>query len=308
MLRDEAWRRAATPFEMLRDLPRVVEEVRDPRSDLRTMWRAARGALGSSFRSVSDTPLNRPIGPHRRFDWLAMSLDDVKAVKNGLGGSLNDVVLATVAGAVQRFLEGRRVNVETLDFRVMAPVSVRTPDERGTLGNRVSAWVVDLPIAERNPPQRLARIRASTSRLKESKQALGAEMLTRVAEWTPSTLLSLGARMVTRRLPFNLVVTNVPGPQVPLYLLGARMLDNYGQVPLTDYLGLGIVLFSYAGRLCWGFNADWDLLPDLHDFVRAVDEAFAELCVAAGLEERAARTHGPNGPERARTDGAPAHA
>src|SRR6185295_4207853 len=98
-----------------------------------------------------------------------------------------------------------------------------------------------------------------------------------VAEWTPSTLLSLGARMMTRALPFNLVVTNVPGPQVPLYLLGARMAANYGQLPLTDYLGVGIVLFSYAGTLTWGFTADWDLVPDLHDFVRAVDDAFAEL-------------------------------
>src|SRR5207302_1989529 len=143
-------------------------------------------------------------------------------------------------------------------FRVMAPVSVRTREERGTFGNRVSAWMIDLPLAERDPRRRLEKIREQTERLKESKHALGAEMLTRVVEWTPSTLLSLGGRMVTRALPFNLVVTNVPGPQVPLYLLGARMLDNYGQVPLTDYLGLGIVLFSYAGTLCWGFTADWD--------------------------------------------------
>src|SRR5207247_5440261 len=111
--------------------------------------------------------------------------------------------------------------------------------------------------------------------------ALGAEMLTRVVEWTPSTLLSLGGRMVTRSLPFNLVVTNVPGPQVPLYLLGARMLDNYGQVPLTDYLGLGIVLFSYAGTLCWGFTADWDLVPDVAEFVAGIEPSFAELRHAA---------------------------
>jgi diacylglycerol O-acyltransferase len=283
MLSAETARRVRTPFETVSGFRQVLADVRDPRSDIRTMWRAARGMLRSSLRTVSDTPLNKPIGPHRRFDWLAMDLNDVKNVRKRLGGSLNDVVLTTVAGAVQRFLEGRRVHVDFLDFRVMAPVSVRSAEEKGTLGNRVSAWIIDLPLAERDPKKRLLRISETTARLKETKQALGAEMLSRVAEWTPSTLLSLASSMMTRALPFNLVVTNVPGPQVPLYLLGARMLDNYGQVPLTDYLGLGIVLFSYAGKLCWGFNADWDLVPDLRDFVTAVEEAFRELQQLAGL-------------------------
>jgi len=123
----------------------------------------------------------------------------------------------------------------------------------------------------------LGRWQTERAQEKEAKQALGATVLTQVAEWTPSTLLSLGARMATRALPFNLVVTNVPGPQVPLYMLGAKMLDNYGFVPLTDYLSLGIVLFSYAGKLCWGFTADWDLLPDLHDFVLDIEASFREL-------------------------------
>ena len=283
MLRAEASRRVPTPLETVSGFRQLLVDIRDPRSDIRTMWRAARGMLRSSLRTVSDTPLNKPIGPHRRFDWLAMDLADVKNVRKRLGGSLNDVVLTTVAGAVQRFLEGRRVNVDFLDFRVMAPVSVRSAEEKGTLGNRVSAWIIDLPLAERDPKKRLLKISETTARLKETKQALGAEMLSRVAEWTPSTLLSLASSMMTRALPFNLVVTNVPGPQVPLYLLGARMLDNYGQVPLTDYLGLGIVLFSYAGKLCWGFNADWDLVPDLRDFVAAVEDAFRELQRLAGV-------------------------
>src|SRR6185369_11686041 len=115
------------------------------------------------------------------------------------------------------------------------------------------------------------------------KSALGAEVLSQVGEWTPSTLLSLGSRMILRALPFNLVVTNVPGPQLPLYLLDARMMDNYGLVPLIDYLCLGIVLFSYDGQLCWGFTCDWDLMPDLHDFVVDIEAAFAELQGAAGI-------------------------
>jgi WS/DGAT/MGAT family acyltransferase len=291
LVRAETMRRARVPFETVAGLRGMIAEAEDPRSNVRSMLRAVRDTVGIGLRRSSDTPLNAPIGPHRRFDWLAMSVADVKQVKNRLGGSVNDVVLATVAGAVREFLEQRRVNVEDLEFRVMAPVSVRSATERGTLGNRVSAWIVPLPIAERDPKRRVELIAAETSRLKTSKQALGADLLTQAVGWTPSTLLSLGSRMVLRALPFNLVVTNVPGPQMPLYLLGARMLDNYGQVPLTDYLGLGIVLFSYAGTLCWGFTGDWDLLPDLHEFVGATEHAFRELCTAADVTPRS--TGGP---------------
>ena len=273
----EAMRRASMPFDLVRDFRRFLAEAEDPRSDLRAMLRAVRDTVRSTLRQVSDTPLNEQIGPHRRFDWLAMEVADVKRVKNALGGTLNDVVLATVAGGLRRFFTRRRVHPEHLDFRVMAPVSVRSEAERGQLGNRVSAWMVPMPLGEPDPLARLARIRETTAQLKESKQALGAEVLTAVGEWTPSTLLSLGSQLATRRLPFNLVVTNVPGPQIPLYLLGSKMLDNFGLVPLTDNLCLGVVLFSYAGKLCWGFTSDWDLVPDLHDFVLDIEASFREL-------------------------------
>ena len=291
---DTVSRYAALPLDVSRNLGSLAQTVRDPRSDFRAQLRAVRDMLtATGVRTVSSTPLNRPIGPHRRFDWHAIDLARVKAVKNGLGGSLNDVVLATVAGAVRRFLERRRVSVEGLDFRVMAPVSVRTDDEKGTLGNRVSAWIVPMPLAEKDPRARVAAIRATTEHLKESKQAMGAEVLTSAGEWTPSTILSLGARMATRALPFNLVVTNVPGPQLPLYLLGAKMLTNYGFIPLLDNLCLGIVLFSYDGKLFWGFTAEWDLIPDLHDFVLDVDAAFRELEAAAGVGGLRERTADP---------------
>jgi WS/DGAT/MGAT family acyltransferase len=217
------------------------------------------------------------VSPHRRFDWFTLEVEAVKAVRRALGGSLNDVALATVAGGVRRFLERRRVPVDGLDFRVMAPVSVRSENERGRLGNRVSAWIVPLPLAEPDPALRLRTIAARTAELKHDRQAVAAEVLTQAADWTPATLLALGARNATRQLPFNLVVTNVPGPQIPLYLFGSRMLESYPVVPLLDGLGLGIALFSYDGKLCWGFNADWDLLPDLDDFVNDVAESFAEL-------------------------------
>ncbi|HYB98079.1 MAG TPA: wax ester/triacylglycerol synthase family O-acyltransferase [Candidatus Limnocylindrales bacterium] len=276
------------PLDVGSKITDLATQAGDPRSDVRARLRALRGMVGeivgTSLRNA-DTPLNQNVGPHRRFDWLAMELDAIKAVKNRLGGTVNDVVLATVAGALRRFLERRRFSCEGIDFRVMAPVSVRAQDERGALGNRVSAWIVPMPLTERDPRRRLQVIRETTSHLKEAKQAMGAEVLAQVAEWTPSTILSLAAGMATRALPFNLVVTNVPGPQVPLYMLGARMRDNHGFVPLLDGLCLGIVLFSYAGQLFWGLTADWDLIPDLHDFVEDIEESFAELRQAAGTIE-----------------------
>jgi WS/DGAT/MGAT family acyltransferase len=281
LLRDAVYRYASLPFAIGKNVQEFWQQSGDPRSDLRASLRAVRDMLSTNLGRPSTTPLNQPIGPHRRFDWLAMDVAEVKRVKHALGGTLNDVVLATVAGAVRRFLTRRRVHPEHLDFRVMAPVSVRSASERGHLGNRVSAWMVPMPIGEADPLVRLAKIRETTSQLKESKQALGAEALTAVGEWTPTTLLSLGAQLATRQLPFNLVVTNVPGPQVPLYLLGARMLDNFGLVPLTDNLCLGVVLFSYAGKLCWGFTSDWDLIPDLHDFVLDIQASFGELAAQA---------------------------
>jgi WS/DGAT/MGAT family acyltransferase len=304
------------PFDVGKNATALLGQVRDPRSDIRARFRALRDMVGTGTRP-SSTPLNQPVGPHRRFDWHTMSLEEVKSVKNRLGGTVNDVVLATVAGAVRRFLERRRVHCEHVDFRVMAPVSVRAQDEHGALGNRVSAWIVPMPLAERDPKRRMAIIQETTSHLKESKQALGAEVLAQVGEWTPSTILSLASRMASRALPFNLVVTNVPGPQVPLYMLCARMRDNFGFVPLTDGLCLGIVLFSYAGILCWGFTCDWDLVPDLHDFVNDVDKSFQELkrAAAVGTVEVAVK-EAPAKPVRARrnrkrksaaTNGAAAH-
>jgi WS/DGAT/MGAT family acyltransferase len=266
------------PIDVVRSLPQVWQDASDPDSGFRAGVNIVRETFGRGMR-VSGTPLNQPIGPHRRLDWLTMDLADVKAVKNRLGGTLNDIVLATVAGAVRRFLLRRRVDVAQLDFRVMAPVSVRSDHERDTLGNRVSGWTVPMPLHERDPLRRLENIRATTEHLKDSKQALGASVLTQVGEWTPSTLLALGARLAVTALPFNLIVTNVPGPQLPLYMLGARMVDNCGFIPLVDSLCLGVVLFSYAGKLCWGFTGELELLPDLRDFVEDIEASFRELSI-----------------------------
>jgi WS/DGAT/MGAT family acyltransferase len=318
LLRDEVVRRMALPFAAVRGISNLVREARDVRREVLVQGRALMEMLGASLRRASETPLNREIGPHRRFDWLEMDLAEIKAIRKALGGTLNDVVLTIVTGAMRGYLNHRRVDPDAIDFRVLTPVSVRAETEQGALGNRVSAWIFELPIGEADPRKQLLAIHERTTHLKESKSATGAEVLTQVAEWTPSMLLSLGARNVTRLLPFNLVVTNVPGPQIPMYSLGCRMLASYPHVPLTDYLGLGIALMSYDGSLAWGFNADYDLVPDLATFVTAVQRSFEELralaksAVEAEVQippppEAAEATTGGNGapPADPGTQGAP---
>ncbi|MCZ6783391.1 MAG: wax ester/triacylglycerol synthase family O-acyltransferase [Proteobacteria bacterium] len=284
LVRDAAARRAAAPFQLGRALRDALKEPVAARERITDAVTGLVESVSAGLSPAGDTPLNRPIGPHRRFDWLAFDIDEVKRVKNVLGGTVNDVVLATVAGAVGRFLEHRGIpfaKQREIDFRAFCPVSVRSEAERGTLGNRVSSMIASLPIAEPDPRRRLAEVRKTTKDLKESKQALGAEVLTSVSEWTAPTLITLAARLAFRNRVSNLVVTNVPGPQIPLYLLGARMTETYPMVPLFQNQGLGVALFSYAGGLYWGFNADWDGFPDLHDFVVAIDAAFHDLCDAA---------------------------
>jgi diacylglycerol O-acyltransferase len=292
---DEIKRRITLPFQAVSDIGQFLSEARDARLDLTSRLRSLASMLGRTLRSASETPLNRDIGPHRRFDWFSMELADIKRLRRSLGGSLNDVVLTVVTGAVRRFLESRQCDPGELTFRVMAPVSVRSKEDSGALGNRVSAWIIELPIGDPDPRAQLAKIAEQTSQLKASKEAVAAELLTQAAEFTPTALLALGARNATRLLPFNLVVTNVPGPQHPMYILGARMLEIYPHVPLMDNLGLGIALMSYDGHLHWGFNADYDTLPDVHPFVEHVQSAYAEL---AALAEVALEEPGTNAPPR----------
>jgi diacylglycerol O-acyltransferase len=289
LLRDAALRRAALPF-------RLAGELRLALGDPGAWWgrteRSLRGlgqSLAVAWTPADETPLNRPIGPHRRFDWIAFDMEEVRRVKRALGGTVNDVVLATVCGAVTRFLEQRSVSAarqRRMAFRCVCPVSVRSEEERGTLGNRVSALMVPLPIGQHDPRKRLAAVRAVTRDLKESHQALGAEVLTSVSEWIAPTLATLAARIGFANRVSNMVVTNVPGPRIPLYLLGARMSESYPMVPLFRSQGLGVALFSYGSGLFWGVSADWDHFPDLHDFVIALDTSFRELGEVAEAAER----------------------
>jgi WS/DGAT/MGAT family acyltransferase len=285
LLRAEALRRSSFPFRAASGLWRLARDQDDARHQLLERLGAAGRFLTTGLSYASSTPFNQEIGSYRRLDWLSTDLSVTRELKNRLGASVNDVVLAIVAGALRRFLvQSRAVDVADLDFRVLAPVSLRAEDQRGSLGNRVSAWIVPLPLAERDPVQRLRAIHETTDELKRTRQALGGEVLTRITEWTGSGLFSMGARLAKWGRPFNLVVTNVPGPQTPYYLLGSRMLAIYPMLPLFANLATGIAILSYDGRLYWGVAADWDVVPDLHEVTLAIEASFSELCEAAGVD------------------------
>ncbi|MFQ5513992.1 MAG: wax ester/triacylglycerol synthase family O-acyltransferase [Myxococcota bacterium] len=302
LVRDELTRLATTPLGVLRALRRRLDDPDGLGGEVVEHLRGLAGTLGVGLRGSEETPLNQSIGPHRRFDWVSLDLADVRDVKRCLGGTVNDIVLATVAGAVRRFLTHRGVDCDSIRFRVLAPVSVRSGSKAAVLGNQVSLWLIDLPIGEEDARLRLDQIRDTTAELKEARQALGAKLLTEATEWSGSTLLSLGVRLLSRTLPFNLIVTNVPGPQRPLYLLGSRLLEAYPVVPLFWNQALGVALFSYTGRLHWGINADWDRVPDLSLFVDAIVASFDELRAAAAESRVASRPKRrrtrPPGPDR----------
>jgi WS/DGAT/MGAT family acyltransferase len=270
------------------ELPRqLLGELRgawaDPRGFAKRLFEAGATAwrfVGEGLQRPALTPLNRRIGPYRRFDWQVLDLGVAKEIKNRLGGSVNDVVLCTVAGAVRRYLLRHRVAVEATDFRVVVPVSVREPGAGSSSGNRVSAWLLSLPIGERAPRARYRAVAEATARCKKEHLERAVGMFTRVAE-VMDPLLTLGVRVASTLAPYNLIVTNVPGPQFPLYLLEARMLAGYPTVPLFEQQGLGVAVLSYDGQLCFGLNADWDVVPDVGDFAADLRNAFSELLRAA---------------------------
>jgi diacylglycerol O-acyltransferase len=278
---EEIRRRAAQPPEALQA---AYNALRHPEETLRELTHTAAAivhTVAPALSPVSQTPINVNVGPHRRFDWTDMELGALKAVKNVLGGTVNDVVLATVAGALRVFFAHRGVDPDELEIRALVPVSVRTQDQHGRLGNRVAEMIVPLPVKIRGPVARLRFVQETTAAAKESDQALGAQVLTAISDWTVPNLLVETVRLASKTHPYNLIITNVPGPQLPLYLQGAPLRAAYPVVPLYENLGLVVGLFSYNGGLYWGINADWEQLLDLHDFVLAIESSFRDLQNAA---------------------------
>lgn len=284
LVRDGALRVLRAPIGAAASVVDWVRDEDDARGRVARRVSSFGRVAGGGSALASSTSLNQPLGPYRRIDWLPMDLRALRAVAKQLGGTVNDVVLSVTAGGVRRFLKRtRQEDVRRLDFRAMAPVSLRAANERGKLGNRVSAWIVPLPVDERDPVRRFERVREATAELKRSNAALAADTLLQLSEWTGTGLLTLGARMMEFTVPFNLVVTNVPGPREQLHLLGAPLLESHPLVPLLGNLSSGIALMSTRDTLSWGFTADWDTVPDLHALVLAIEHSFRRLAEGAGI-------------------------
>jgi WS/DGAT/MGAT family acyltransferase len=273
---DTLLERLTEPAEIVRSFRSML---RGPRLALRRMSQLTRSMSTMVTRDAiaPRTSLNARTGRHRRMSVVRVPLAEIKEIRAGLGGTINDVVLAGVGGGARRLFQHRGEATEDVQLRVMCPVSVRSEDQQGALGNKVSAMFVNVPVDPRSARERLDTIASQTRDLKERQQAVGAEAIMSVTEYVAPTLMSLAARAVHRQPFFNLIVTNVPGPQFPLYMMGGRLLEAFPIVPLTRNLTVVVGILSYDGTLHFGLWADRDLFADLEVFAGGIDDAFAEL-------------------------------
>jgi WS/DGAT/MGAT family acyltransferase len=269
---------------------RAVAAATHPETSLRRLRDVAEGLgelVWAILNPAPETPLNVEIGPHRRYAVVRGRLEDYKEVKNAFGGTVNDVVLTVVSGALGRWLRSRGVRTEGLEMRALVPVSVRTADEHGTLGNRLTVMRGPLPVYIRDPLARLRFVKKAMDGLKESKQAVGAATLAAVNNLAPPTILAQASRLNFSTRLFNLIVTNIPGPQMPLYVLGCELEDLFPIAFLPKGHALAVAIMSYNGRLEYGLLADYDTLPDVDMIARGIDRALDELLEVA--RDKAAR-------------------
>jgi diacylglycerol O-acyltransferase len=246
-----------------------------------------------------DTPLNTEIGPHRRLCWVRSELRDFKAIKDVFGGTVNDVVLTVVSGALRGWLHRRGVRTEGLELRALVPVSIRAEDDRGTLGNRIAAMRGPLPVYIEDPVMRLQAVRQSMGSLKESKQAVGAEVLAAVESFAPPTILAQASRLNFSTRLFNLIVTNVPGPQFPLYVRGRELEDVFPVAFLPRNHALAVAIMSYNGKMNFGLLGDYDAMPDIDVVADGIELALAEMLALARKEARARERSADREPEPA---------
>ena len=282
LVRDEVVRQFRLPRRALRRFQNFVNETDDLGEEIRSRADGLAQMLGYTLKRLPETPLNGEIGPHRHCDMLTLPLDEAKAVRRELGGTVHDVILTSVAGAVSRYLREHHVNPAILDFRAGVPVSLR----RGEVNEGVGEWILELPVWEKDPVRRLQLVQERTEAQNRLNPALGAKTLFSMAGWTSSRMLAQAARSLSGNAAVHLTVTNVPGPQTPLYLGGARLVETFGSIPLRKNGGLGIAVMSYEGRLCFGLNADFDLVSDLKVFTEALKSSCEELVREANRRGR----------------------
>jgi WS/DGAT/MGAT family acyltransferase len=278
----EAWReRLTSPKEIYRGFRAAL---RGPRQVLKGV--GATSKMVGAGMSAPDSVFNVEIGPHRRFQMTQTDLGDLKRVKDAHGGTVNDVILSIVAGGIGRYMRARGHDTEGLELRAMVPVSVRAAEEHGALGNRISAMMAPLPVWCEDPVERLHLMTTEMGDLKSSGQAVGAEIITKLTDFAPSTIASQAARLQPAQRFFNLVVTNVPGPQFPLYVLGRKMESIFPMVPLARRQALCVGIMSYNGQVNFGLIGDYDAMADLDSFALDLEAATAEVIATAPAKKK----------------------
>jgi diacylglycerol O-acyltransferase len=264
----------------------ALDAALHPDRALSTLREAVEGiseVVWIALNPAPSTPLNVEIGPHRRFVGVTCRLADFKLVKNAFGGTVNDVVLSVVSGALRTWLQGRGVRTEGLELRALVPVSVRAEHERGQIGNKIAVMRGPLPVYVEDPLARLGVVAEAMRGLKESKQALGAEVIAGVQDFAPPTILAQASRLNFSTRLFNMIVTNVPGPQFPLYVLGKELEEVFPIAFLPRDHALAIAIMSYNGALNFGLLGDFDALPDIDvigDAIAAEKDALVALAQA----------------------------
>jgi diacylglycerol O-acyltransferase / wax synthase len=275
--------RTTMPSEMVRGARALLRAPRRAASQIVDGLASVGATTIAGVRAPApESPFNVDIGPHRRYTFIDADLGEFKAIKDSLGGTLNDVVLASVSLALGRYLRRKGIATDGLELKAMVPVSVRAEMEQGALGNRVAAMWAPLPVGMTDPVERYRTISHAMKGIKESGQAVGAQVLTQLSGFAPPTIMAQAARLQARQRLFNLVVTNVPGPQRPLYVLGRELEAIFPMVPLAENTALGIAIMSYNGHLDFGLTADFDGLADLETLAEELRSAIEELVAAAG--------------------------
>jgi WS/DGAT/MGAT family acyltransferase len=286
---DGAWSPEAVPpvQDLIRDA--VEEVVLHPLQGLTHMIRQPRilaqtvAATADALRTVAGMgtpprgPFDGKVGPNRRFATAERPFEVFRVIKNELGGTVNDVVLTAVAGGVHALLEDRGEPTKGRTLRAMVPVSVRSPGDRGDVGNRVAPVFVDVPVGRMAARTRLRRVRAATARIKDSGMAVGADTIIGLGAYAPPALHATAARLIAQARWCNLVVSNIPAPQVPLYLAGAPLEASYPAMNLKEDCGLSVACTSAAGTMAFGLTADWDRVPDLDVLARGIESAIDDL-------------------------------
>ena len=274
----------------------VLHAISDPDATRQSLAEKATSLIDFARHGLhlpSTVSFNQPLGPNRRVDWLSLDLARAKAIGSRTATTVNDVALAALAGGFRRFIEGRGQLAGVESLRTVVPVNVRAAGQEARLGNQASCWMVDLPLEPASPRELLRLVHAQTVQHKSRRSADGGELLTGAAEWANADIMHSLVRGLSMAAPYNLIITNVPGPATPLYLAGAPLVAAHPHLPLFESQGVGVAIFRYVDRLQIGLTGDRDQLPDLAELRRGIDQSFEALATAvsseaAGDKQRAA--------------------